>query len=189
MNNENKNSTKLKTNGYYLSSFKSKWTNYSDPSLRYSSVDTILNEVLFFKPDGFYFSYITLKGEVITYDDRFYDWNVFNKGRYFISGDTLKLISMNKSGQFKYVLRRTHFVIKDEERIEEIYFAWDDKTPTVDDYIRYQVENKSMKNSVFNFTESTISPESSKVWMLNHEWFWCDRAEFKRWKEKTNRKR
>ena len=147
-------------------------------------VDTVFEEFYFFTEDGIFFSYNTPKERNICFDERFYDWEVFRKGRYIMKNDTLMLIDMDKNGQFKYCITRTYFLVIDSTRLRLLYFSNDEKIPQQQDFVNFQKSQPERAANLFNFREQHPLPESSKVWMLDYEWFWCDKEEYQRYKNK-----
>lgn len=176
---------KIKFSGAYFQPRKSTMNlNWKKPWGPVSQVDTIFNESYFFTDDGIFFSYSIPKGDSIGFDEKFYDWPVFRKGRYIMKNDTLTLIDMDKYGQFKYYITRTYFLVIDSLRLRLLYFSNDEKIPQQQDFVNFQKSQPERAANLFNFREQHPLPESSKVWMLDHEWFWCDKEEYQLFKNK-----
>lgn len=178
---------KIRTDGIYVSSHKGRTFPANDLG-SHNTIDTTFEAIYIFNSDGFFFSYIVPKGKEIAFDSDFYNWNVFRKGRFEEINDTIKLIDMDKNGQFKYELKRTYFVVIDSLQLRLIYFSYDDKIPTTRDFLKYQAQRHEEAQNIYLFREHEPLPESARVWMLNYKWFWCDEEEFKAYKRKKRSK-
>jgi hypothetical protein len=183
-NKQHNTQQKIRSRGYYQASYKG---TTPGPHKRFDLIDTIFYEFYFFTEDGMFFSYIAPKGPLVPFDDKFYEWNVFQKGRYAIHGDTLKLISMDKSGQFRYLLKRSYFIVKNDSEIRKIYFAHSSAIPTTENFNEFS-EKHTENEARFTFVANQLVPMSSKAWMLDHRWCWCDEKEHASWTHEKTRK-
>ena len=161
----------------------------------YTGLDTLINIEGIFLPTkrtnytGFYESRFFLSNGIVYINPAighikkdFFATQHAEVGCYKLIKDTIKIQYISTPNSMTIGSIEEWFIIKNKRFIEKIYHG--DVNPvlkTVPSISKY-------RDKFYKFKSQKIKYNYSKTWLLNKEWFWQTREEYKKWKKKRKNK-
>ncbi|KAA0992688.1 hypothetical protein [Dyadobacter aurulentus] len=110
------------------------------------------------------------------------DKDYFVWGSYTIAGDTIKSLTFATPPNVTWGKKEIWFKILNRKELQQIGLVWERKM-THSDLESYQSMNSKKKSLSGHFIRSDNLPDPDKSWLKKRKWFWCDKKEYKRWKQ------
>jgi hypothetical protein len=158
--------TLININGYYEIDYI-----YEDEQTGKKSTRT---EAIVFSGDGIYIGAPTIDFFLNAVKKKIWDSKSFNMGIYNISNDTIWVKYIYIGSAYSGCVTLGYHIL-DSNTLNMIFYGNCDNPPKpfINTFITSNAKFISFKNL----------PNPDNMWIKGKAWFWCDKAEFKRWKK------